>query len=217
VKVKKVSYGKKDLLDPVGRWGSAEFIDIKLYPTPVGMIPSDYIKYNYPPGGKKGYGKIQEIRMFALHNGSNFFLKFRWKDVQKDVELRDKGFSDGVAVIFPLKGSAPVSTMGSEKYPVNGWFWRGDFKDKPVNITAMGVGTVETKTSFLFSSSKWDGSHWNVVLGRAFRVDEKFTNENVILSPGADIKVAVACWEGNNMERAGCKSYSMGWVNLKVE
>ena len=218
--VKKGSYAEKELLNPESKvWDNAEFVDIKLYPTPVGVIQSDYIKINYPPGGEKGYGKIQQIRMGGLHDGSKIFFKFRWGVTRKNDALTDKGFPDGVAVIFPLKGSAPVSTMGSEKYPVNGWLWRADFKDKPGNIIAMGVGTVETvetKESLLISKSKWDGSHWNVVFGRAFKVGEKIARDNVKLTPGGEAKVAIACWEGGHMERAGCKSYSMGWIDLRI-
>lgn len=215
--VKKVSYSENELLDPESPgWNKSEFIDVKLFPTPVGVIPSDYIRRNYPPGEEKGYGKIQQMHMGGLHNGDKLFFKFRWGDTQKDVNFTDKGFPDGVAVLFPLKGSAPVSTMGSEKYPVNGWFWRADLKDKPANIIAMGVGTVETKESLIISRSKWDDSHWNVVLGRSFRVQAKFSKDNVMFSQGGEAKVAVACWEGSHMERAGCKSYSMGWIDLQI-
>jgi DMSO reductase family type II enzyme heme b subunit len=81
----------------------------------------------------------------------------------------------------------------------------------------MGVGTVETKRSFLLSRSLWVGSHWTVTMGRPFYIKEEFQKDNVILKPGLNTKIAVACWAGSNMERAGCKSYSMGWINLAIE
>jgi len=216
--IKKVSVTKDELLDPKSRiWDVVKFLQVRLYPTPVGVISSDYVRKNYPPGGDGGYGAVKEVELRGLHNGKEIVLAFRWKDDQKNTDITDVAYPDGIAVIFPLKGSAPVSTMGSEKYPVNGWFWRGDLSDKPMNIVAMGTGTVETKKYPLFSRSIWDKSYWNVTIGRTFAVSKGHEADNIILRSGSTAKIAVACWEGGNKERAGCKSYSMSWIDLVIE
>ena len=216
--VKKVSVTRDELFNPKSRdWNVSNPVLVKLYPTPVGVIPSNYVRKNYPVGGKEGYGKIQELELRGLHNGSEIVLKFRWKDDQKNTNITDVVYPDGVAVIFPLKKDAPISTMGSENYPVNGWFWRGDLDDKPMNIVAMGVGTVETKKFPLSSRSYWEDSYWNVTIGRSFAVGKGEEVDNIVLSPGSNAKMGVACWEGSNKERGGCKSYSMSWIDFVIE
>lgn len=212
----KVNLFAKELLDPdAPAWSKVAPEKVHLAPTPVDTIPSKYINETTDP---KDVGKIKNIEAKALHNGKEVFIRLEWEDPTKNVDLDDtRGFPDGVAMLFPLKGEAPLATMGSENQPVNAWFWRADFSGRPRNIVAAGLGTAEyTEKSPLVSQSRWKDGKWRVVVSRPLAVPSQ-AKETIQLKAGGSTKIGFAAWEGSNFERAGAKAYTTYWRNLALD
>ena len=66
------------------------------------------------------------------------------------------------------------------------------------------------------AKSAWSAGKWTVVLARALAVPEQ-KEEVTQLSAGGTVKVGFSVWEGSNGERAGVKSFSKEWRDLKLE
>ena len=212
----KVNLSAKELLNPdAPAWNKVAPEKVHLDPTPVNTIPSKYINETIDP---KDVGKINDIQAKALHNGKEICIWLEWADDTKNAGSEaTEAFPDGVAMLFPLKGEAPLATMGSESKPVNAWHWRADFKGRPKNVVASGLGTVErTDKSPLVSKSSWKDGKWRVVVSRPIAVPSQ-AKETVQLKAGASTKIGFAAWEGSNLERAGAKAYSTYWRNLALE
>jgi len=151
----------------------------------------------------------------SAHNGKEVFFLLEWPDDTQNIDYVGRDFPDGAGILFPLKGDAPLDTMGSESQPVNAWFWRADSEDGAKNIVASGIGTVaESETSSIAARAQWQDGAWRVVFARPLTVAG---NQAVALEAGKSLKVAFAVWEGSSGERAGIKSFSKHWQELTLE
>jgi len=212
----KVNYSREQILDPDAPvWKNIKAEKIALDSTPINTIPTS--KYMVETIDRKKIGKVKLIEVKSVNNGKEIFFWCRWKDDTENRAITDTNeFVDGMGMMFPMKGDAKIEEMGSPQKPVNLWYWRPDFNEKPHNLTAQGIGTTQTtEKSFLFSKSKWENGYWTVVIGRALEVKEQL-NEAVQMKPGQTVKVGWAVMEGSNKERGGAMSYSVYFRNLEI-
>jgi DMSO reductase family type II enzyme heme b subunit len=216
IRAKKVAATMEELLDPgAPGWRSIKGEKIEMSATPLANQPSEYIKASRD---ERKIGKVKQIEVKACHNGKEVFIRIEWKDSIKNTEVKENNtFPDATGILFPVDGEPPVDEMGAKEKPVNAWYWRADFEDKPKNVWARGLGTTEySEKSFIKARSKWEGGKWQVVLARAFSVPLP-EEQSVKLTVGKPARVAFAVWAGDNGERAGVKSFSKEWRDLVLE
>ena len=213
---KRVAVASKNLLDPeAAEWQEAPLEIIATAATPIANQPNDYLKISWQ---NREFGVIKELRVRVLHNGMRIFFRLEWDDPTPNYSVtEDTVFTDGAGILFPLRGDADITTMGSVDQTVNAWFWRADFDDQPKNVTAGGVGTSQRlEGGSLSAKSRWADGVWRLVIGRPFNVPES-ADEAVPLEPGKKVKVGFAVLEGSVGERAGFKAFSQEWRELEIE
>jgi complex iron-sulfur molybdoenzyme family reductase subunit gamma len=210
---KKLTAEAKVLLDPAASaWDSVPVQTIAMGGTPLAQQPSRYIRTAW---SDRPIGSVRSLAVRSAHNGKEVFFLLEWRDDTQNADYVGRDFPDGAGILFPLKGDAPLETMGSESQPVNAWFWRADSEDGAKNITASGIGTVaESETSSIAARAQWQDGTWRVVFARPLTVAG---NQAVALEAGKSLKVAFAVWEGSSGERAGIKSFSKHWQELTLE
>lgn len=216
MKCDKVNHTKEEILDPGSPvWDGVKAEKIALDSTPINTIPTS--KYIVETIKREKIGKVKSIEVKSLHNGKEIFFWCRWKDDTENREITDVNtFVDGLGMMFPMKGDAKIEEMGSKKEPVNLWYWRADFDDKPHNLTAQGIGSTQaSEKSFLFSKSKWENGYWTVIMGRPLTVKAQL-KEAVQFKPGQTFKAGWAVMEGSNNERGGAMSFSVYFRNLDL-
>ncbi|MGQ9572062.1 MAG: ethylbenzene dehydrogenase-related protein [Dehalococcoidia bacterium] len=214
--VKRVTATTESLLDPVAAlWQQAEEVVVALIATPNHLLNSEYTQTIWP---NIDYGGVPEVRVRALHNGDSIFFRLEWHVAQPATEISDIGvFTDGVGILWPIAGDAPITEMGATDQPVNAWLWRAELGDKPYSVTAVGRGTTERHVDNpLVAKSSLEAGTWRVVMGRPFRVDNPH-RRTMELAPGMTPKAGFAVWEGANKERAGIKAYSAAWQEMTIE
>jgi len=212
---KKVALDSKALLDPASpEWEKVPVETISMGGTPLANQPSRYIRSVW---ADRPIGEARFLGVRAVHNGQDLLFRLEWRDESRDVDFKGRGFPDGAAVLFPLNGDAPLADMGSEKAPVNAWFWRADQPEAARNVQAHGIGTVEdTEKSRIAARAGWKDGTWFLVFSRPLAVaDQK--GEAVQLAAGGSTKVAFAVWEGSKGERGGIKAFSKQWRELNLE
>ena len=214
---KRVSVTHEQLLDPVsGEWERIPGEPLKMAATPLANQPSEYIKASRD---EKQIGKVRNLMVQAVHNGTDIFFRLSWEDASQNTEITDNNiFPDGCGILMPLNGGdPPIDEMGSKDFPVNAWFWRADLKDVPHNTIARGLGTTQfSKICPIQTKSVWGHGAWAVVFARPLAVPD-LKDEATQLAAGAAVKVGFAVWEGSNGERAGVKSFSKEWRELALE
>jgi len=211
--VKKVSNTSKDLLNAMGRFGEPK-VAVEMTGTPLANQPSPYIKATYD---EKKIGAVKEVRVSAVHNGTDIFIYAEWDSPEPNLEIGEIGtFPDGFAVLLPFKDpdKTPIKEMGSNDYPTNSWYWRPDFDETPKNQVAHGLATsLYTKDTSLKSHSRYENGKWHVVVSRPLTVKEEAVN----IAPGVKTMVGFAAWEGSMGERGGVKGFSKEWMEMTVE
>lgn len=200
-------------MDPAAQdWTSVEGVTLALDPTPVGSQPSEYVINSWKD---RPYGATGALLAAAAHNGEDFFVRLRWDDATKDDGIRDTdGFPDAAAVLFAVRGDAPLQSMGSPDQPVNAWYWRPDV-ESPVSVTATGLGTtVRHGNGSLRATASYEADGWRVVISRPMVVKQEGM---VQLRSGWQRKIGFAVWQGSNRERAGIKAVTLEWETLEIE
>jgi DMSO reductase family type II enzyme heme b subunit len=214
--VKKVQASRDVLLDPqAAPWKQVAAETIALEGTPLALQPSPYIKAAWK--GRE-IGKVKSVRLAALHNSADVFFRLAWADPDEDEKITDSNvFPDGAALLFPIRGDAPLQTMGSKSQPVNAWHWRADFGEHGKNNVAEGLGTTRlTTTSHVLCRASWNRGAWALVISRPLAVPDQ-AGDAVELRPGSSVKLGVAIWEGANGERGGVKAFSKVWRQAQFE
>jgi len=210
---KKLTAEAKVLLDPAASaWDSVPAETIAMGGTPLAQQPSRYIRTVW---SDRPIGSVRSLAVRSAHNGKEVFFLLEWGDSSENTDYVGRDFPDGAGILFPLKGDAPLNSMGSESQPVNAWFWRADLEDGAKNVTASGIGTVaESEKSSIAARAQWNDGTWRVVFARPLTVAG---NHAVALEAGKSVKVAFAVWDGSSGERAGIKSFSKQWRELTLE
>lgn len=215
MQAKKVDVDAKVLLDPgAAEWAQVPAETMAMGGTPLSLQPSRYIRTKW---SDKPVGSVRSLSVRSAHNGKEVFFLLEWQDPSQNVDHSGTDFPDGAGVLFPLNADAPLNQMGSEKQPVNAWFWRADFEDGGQTITARGLGSVTAaEKSSVSAQGQWQDGRWRLVLARPLAVGEQ-EGEAVQLAVGKTCKVAFAVWEGSSGERAGLKSFSKQWRELTLD
>jgi len=200
VTAKKSAGAVQDLLSPRARaWNDAPEVSLPLQPTPLDAQPSAYVQKAW--AGRQR-GGIAAVSVKALSVGGQLVLRLQWAAADPRHTINDNDvFADACAVLFPSNGKdAELATMGSADRPVTAWYWRAGAA-APNLATARGLGTVSRETKHaLQATGEWQKGSWQVVLA----------------GPAGSTRLGVAVWSGAAGERAGLKSHTPTWHDLKV-
>jgi DMSO reductase family type II enzyme heme b subunit len=186
---------------------------IDLIGTPVGLQPTGAIRAKWT--GKE-IGAVNSVQVAAVHDGQTLAFQLEWRDPTENQELVDTtAFPDAVAILLPVVPQAPSVTMGAPEAPVNAWYWRADEDGRGRHVVAEGLGTTRTvDLELVRGRGIWKEGRWQIVIARALQVA---TQEPVAqLTPGEATGFGVAIWEGASSERAGLKSFSGDWRELRL-
>lgn len=195
-------------------WSAAELETVALAPTPLGLQPSRYLA----AAGERPVGRVTQVKVRALHNGRELAFHLEWEDAEGDTAPADNDvFPDGAALLFPLRGDAPLMTMGSPEKPVAAWHWRADHPEHARTQVAEGLGTTRVvDESAVATAASRQGGRWRLVFRRPLHVPDA-SGGALQIGVGDTLQVAFAVWEGANGERGGLKSFSPSWHAVTLE
>lgn len=182
--------------------------------TPLHEQPSRYVRTAW---AGKPLGAVRLLKVQAAHNSQDLIFRLEWADESKNLDYADGSvFPDGAGILFPMNGDAPLLSMGSEKKPVNAWFWRANFAEgEAQNLVAKGLGTVsKSQKSKVHAQARHQDGRWQVVFARELGSGGA---EGASLNAEKKTRVAFAVWEGASQERGGLKSFSKEWADLAIE
>lgn len=215
-----------DLGDPGAKeWGEAPRERLVLAAVPLAAQPSRYVRAAW---ADRPYGIVRDLTAQVAHDGKRLYIRLEW--VSPTLEAKAQGgdsaphpiegpdaFHDAVAAMFPVNGETPLETMGSDTAPVNVWRWSAEALDRAEDLTAQGIGTIQPigGGNGLLARAAAEDASWRLVLARPLKPKTK--ESSPLFTPGRAKQVAFALWTGANQERAGIKSASQSWSELKLE
>jgi complex iron-sulfur molybdoenzyme family reductase subunit gamma len=200
----RLQLANKTLLNPaVRQWDRAPVIHLSLRGTEARAQPSAYVRTTW--AGKQT-GAVRSLAVRAANNRQNLFFRLEWADPSHNPDYGDGSvFPDAAAVLLPVKGQPPLSTMGAPGSEILGWYWRANHKDAGEALSWTGFATeVPHPEQPVVTSATWSEGRWSVVIGAP-------------LPPKAVNAVSFAVWEGSNQERAGLHAYAPEWQELTIE
>lgn len=156
---------------------------------------------------------VERVDVAAAQTDERLYLRLSWDDATRDTSTGSlRTFADAVAVQIPTEDdSRPPIAMGGSDNPVNVWYWTGDTGGE--ELLAGGPGsTTEFDQSQLTTDASYEDGRWHVVLSRSFAAQGA---DRAVIPEDADKDVALAVWNGSNMERSGQKSAS-SWYYLAL-
>jgi complex iron-sulfur molybdoenzyme family reductase subunit gamma len=149
---------------------------------------------------------VQQTQVQAVQTDRRLYLRLSWRDATADRSADStRAFADAVAVQLPANASArPPIAMGGTGNPVNVWYWSADGRTD--ELLAGGPGsTTRFDRSRVLTDARYENGRWHVVFARPL---DAATANRTAIPAAADMDVAVAVWNGSNMERSGKKSVS---------
>jgi complex iron-sulfur molybdoenzyme family reductase subunit gamma len=156
---------------------------------------------------------VEQAKLGAAQTDERLYLRLSWADPTGDNSTNSlRRFADAVAVQLPTDtNDRPPIAMGGSDNPVNVWYWTGEGRTE--ELLAGGPGsTTDLGGSELVTDADHSDGRWRVVLSRPLKAQ----SENRISIPeDSDLDVAVAVWNGSNMERSGQKAAS-SWHYLAL-
>lgn len=196
------------------RWTEARAETITLVPVPVQAV--DTSRYVRDAHTEADVGAVEEVTARGVYDGEALAISLRWRDETRNDHVEDSTeFADKAAVAFPLAPGASIMTMGSDRAPLNAWYWRAD-RSEPYDVIARGLGDTERRegaVSGLRCRAAHGDGRWHVVFTRPVGPSEDEFVDLASTPPG----IAFAVWEGQNAERGPLKSYSGEFRNLVIE
>lgn len=156
---------------------------------------------------------VERVDVEAAQTDEQLYLRLSWEDGTRDRSTGSlRTFADAVAVQFPTDDdSRPPIAMGGSDNPVNVWYWAGD--DSAEELLAGGPGsTTPFDENRLTTDASYSDGRWQVVLSRTF---DASAENRAAIPEDADLDVALAVWNGSNMERSGQKAAS-SWYYLAL-
>ncbi len=215
MKAVKLQLATRTLLNPgAAQWAKVPAEELRLGGTPLHEQPSRYVRTVW---AGKPIGAVRLLKVQTAHNSQDILFRLEWADDTKNADYGDGSvFPDAAGILFPLNGDAPLTTMGSQKQPVNAWFWRANFPEgEAEELIARGVGTVaKSSQNKVRAQARYHDGRWEVVFARDITAGGK---DAVSFDSKKATKVAFAVWEGSSQERAGLKSFSKEWRELVIE
>ena len=216
MKIIRTATATEALLDPMhAAWENVSDQAFPLVPTPLNGNPA--IKKISPFIEKStDHGTVTEIRVAGAHNGHDIFVRLNWASEKHDKIVDLDEFVDGAAVMFPLTENASAFTMGSEKDPVNAWYWKANRESRAFDVVAQGYGTSRRTSSDkhpIMSAALHRDGRWALVLTRSMHAK----TARAQFKPGGETRMAFAAWDGGNRERSGRKSFSGDFMPVLIE
>lgn len=154
---------------------------------------------------------VDQATVRVVHDDDRVYARVAWDDATVDDEITDsRTFADGVALQFPTNTSErPAIAMGSSRSTVNVWYW--DAAEGTEELLAGGQGsTTAFEDPMVETSVEHQDGRWQVVFARSLTADSP---DRTSIEMDSNVDVAVAAWNGSNMERAGHKS-TTEWYHL---
>jgi complex iron-sulfur molybdoenzyme family reductase subunit gamma len=149
---------------------------------------------------------VERANVQAVRTDQRLYLRVSWSDTTADRSTDSTlAFADAVAVQLPANASArPPIAMGGPDNPVNVWYWSADGTTD--ELLAGGPGsTTRFDRSAVVTDARHENGRWHVVLARSLDASGE---RRTAISADDDLDVALAVWNGSNMERSGQKSVS---------
>jgi steroid C-25 hydroxylase gamma subunit len=205
--------GLDALLDPdSGVWRGVRSETLALEGTPLDLQPTEAIRAAW---ADRRIGSVERVAVAAIHDGSHLAFRLEWQSARESRGGDNDMFPDSASVLLPSVPHAPVITMGAPGMAVNAWYWRADDPTRGRNVVCEGLGSTRTlDTELVRAHGVWKEGRWRVVLARALRVNT--SDPLAQLEPGELTGYSVAVWDGAAGERAGVKSYSGHWRELRL-
>jgi complex iron-sulfur molybdoenzyme family reductase subunit gamma len=149
---------------------------------------------------------VEQTKVQAVQTDRRLYLRLSWSDATVDRSANaTQAFADAVAVQLPANRSArPPIAMGGSGNLVNVWYWSADGTTDELLAGGPGTTTRFERGTVVTDATHADG-RWHVVLSRPL---DATTEHRTAIPNDADMDVAVAVWNGSNMERSGRKSVS---------
>lgn len=215
MKAYRIAASNAELLDPRGaKWGNVPAETITLAPTPIAALAGKVSPFLAVDS--TDHGKIDSVRVSIAHNGEALAVRLSWTCGRHDAIKDLNEFVDGTAVLFPMSAAANAVTMGAKGAPVNAWYWKANHPQEPYDVIAEGFGSSErrsAKISGLMSKADYADGAWTVVLCRPLSAGRGHAR----FIPGKPSRIAMAVWDGGNLERSGRKSFSGEFVTLDIQ
>lgn len=209
----RTSLSQLDLRPTGAAWQTLPSTTYDLAGTPTGAVDSS--KYVMQAVDGEAVGAVDRVEAAGVHDGDRLIVRLSWADTTCDETVADgTDYVDKAAIAFPLAEGASVMTMGSERAPVNAWYWRAD-RCVPLDVLAMGYGDVnrrEATVSGLGVRADYRDDRWHVVFRRSLTAEGRHVD--FTRHPHA---AAVAVWDGANAERGPLKAYSGEFTAFELE
>jgi DMSO reductase family type II enzyme heme b subunit len=177
---------------------------------PAATVPLSSAGANVPGGDET---TVERARVEVAQADDRLFVRVSWQDPtadRNDTDIRE--FGDAVAIQLPVNESErPPIAMGSTDNMVNVWYWSASAGGE--ELLAGGPGsTTEFREQSVATTATHEDGRWNVVFSRPLETDRP---NATAISGETDVDVALAAWNGSNMERSGQKATSE-WYYLAL-
>lgn len=193
-------------------WETVDDEAVTLTPVPLNAI--DTSTYIRDALSEDDIGAVEEVRASCIHDGTTVAIRLSWEDASRDTVIEDTDeYVDKAAVAFPIEPGASIMTMGSERAPINAWYWRAD-RTQPYDVIGRGFARTERRDpgqSGLQSTAQYSEDTWSVVFTRTMGADGDEFADLADLPTG----ISFAVWEGSNRERGPLKAYSGEFKRLR--
>lgn len=178
---------------------------INLVAAPTAIQPGDYVAVAYADATRAETAFVNlDLEKTAL--GWRATLAWPCPEPIKDIRGDTNRFGDAAALLVPVRADTAMISMGAVGYPVEGFLWRADW-ESPKAIKAGGFGTVERLDAprGWRALGEWQSGTWLV----RFEMPSWLALEQ-------QMKLGVAVWRGARAQRAGLKSVSPDWIEVKL-
>jgi DMSO reductase family type II enzyme heme b subunit len=178
---------------------------LKLIAAPPSYQPGDYVGVAYADATRALTPEADlEIEKSLL--GWRISLVWRCANPATTAAGDTNRFADAAALLVPAHPDAPMISMGASDLPVEGFLWRTDWK-APMKIRAEGFGTVQRLAApqGWTAVGTWQQGFWSVRF--------EFPGWPAL---ERQMRAGAAIWQGANAQRAGLKSVTGDWLEVRV-
>lgn len=154
---------------------------------------------------------IPRAAVQVARTDERLYVRLSWADATADRSTGSpRAFADAAAVQLPVNTSArPPIAMGGTRNSVNVWYWNAGQGSEELLAGGPGSTTRFRNASVEVATARQDG-RWVLVYARDLR---SASPNRTSITLDRDVDVAVAVWNGSNMERSGRKAVSE-WYHL---
>lgn len=156
---------------------------------------------------------VSAVDVQAARSAETLHVRMQWDDAAPSRATDDpRVFADAAAIQLPVDTtSQPAIAMGSQSNMVNVWYWRASLGTEELAAGGPGSTTAMEDPAVSVDASH-DGETWTVVYSRAL---EPGGDNRTAITSERDLDLAVAVWNGSEMERSGHKAASQ-WYYLAL-